>query len=193
MGLKEQLNKIKNQIDTRTHDKNALKIRDIRWAVTTAGPSPFYNERIELFLLGCKKAMSGNPCKGCFNSTTWADSKALFYHAPNVVAEHITNNAKHKYITIGGGEPTDQIDNLIILCRDLKEKFHFNIMVYTWRSLEEELSKDTTMKKKLLELFKYVDIMVDGEFKIEEKLWDGTKDDGLISSVGSGTYLKNLE
>ena len=49
-------------------DMSGLLIRDLKWSVKTAGPSPFNNERTELFLLGCKKAMSGKPCKGCFNS-----------------------------------------------------------------------------------------------------------------------------
>ena len=37
-----------------------LKVFDIRFDVTTAGPSPNGNKRIELFLLGCRKAASGH-------------------------------------------------------------------------------------------------------------------------------------
>ena len=53
-----------------------LKVFDIRFDVTTAGPSPINNRRIELFLLGCDKAMKGQPCKGCFNSKLWDANKA---------------------------------------------------------------------------------------------------------------------
>lgn len=196
----------KEQIDTTlpNNDMSGIKLRDCKWQVKTAGPSPFDNNRTELFLLGCKKAMSGKPCEGCFNSSTWDDSKAIFSHDPILMAKHINNNAPNKYITIGGGEPTDQIDNLIILCKELK-KYNFNIMIYTWKSLINVL-KDYTFavhfkdkitheiinneeKHKFIELLKYVDIVVDGEYKQEERLWDGTKEDGLISSVGSGNQI----
>lgn len=188
---------IDNQIDTRLPkgDMSGLLIRECNWSVKTAGPSPYNNERTELFLLGCSRAMNGHPCKGCFNSSTWDNSKALWSHDPVKVAEHISNNAPNRYITIGGGEPTDQIENLIILCKELKEKYNFHIMMYTWRDLAFTLSKKFECVEAgqgknfnffIKRLLKYVDIIVDGEFKIEERLWDGSKEDGLISSVGSG-------
>lgn len=197
---------IKDQIDTRLPkgDMSGIKLRDVRWSVKTAGPSPFDNDRTEIFLLGCNKAMSGNACKGCFNSSTWNASNAQWSHDPVLMAQHINNNAPHKYVTIGGGEPTDQIDNLIILCRELK-KYGFHIMMYTWRELEQELTlkphyqginldKDAEyftvgIGSKLKELFKYIDVVVDGQYREEERLWNGSTGDGLISSVGSGNQI----
>lgn len=187
--------KINNQIDSRQKNLNGLLLRDCNWSVKTAGPSPYNNERTELFLLGCRKAIEGNPCKGCFNSSTWDNSKAQWSHNIELMAEHINNNAPNKYITIGGGEPTDQIDNLILLCKELKEKYGFHIMIYTWRSLKAMLKNDSqgihieNLDIKTKELLKYMDIVVDGEFKQEERLWDGQKGDGLISSVGSGNQI----
>lgn len=190
---------IKN-VDTRLPkgDMSGILLRECNWSVKTAGPSPYDNERTELFLLGCNKAMSGNPCKGCFNSTTWNASKAEWSHDPIKMAEHINNCAPNKYITIGGGEPTDQIDNLIILTKELK-KYGFHIMMYTWRSLKPTLSinavtnsvldEQSIFRAKLMELLKHVDIIVDGEYKEELRLWDGTKEDGLVSSVGSGNQI----
>ena len=198
MDLQEKLANLDKQIDTRTPNKNGLKIRDLRWSVKTAGPSPFNNERVELFLLGCHKAMSGNPCKGCFNSTTWDNSKALYSHDPILVAKHINQNAEHKYITIGGGEPTDQIYDLIILCKELK-KYGFHIMVYTWHSVLNIIREAYLVSENppnvvifnyyFIELLKYVDIIVDGEFQIQKRLWDGSKEDGFLSSVGSGNQI----
>lgn len=186
-------------VDTRLPkgDMSGILLRDCNWAVKTAGPSPDENRRTELFLLGCNKAMLGNPCKGCFNSTTWDASKAEWSHDPIKMAEHINNCAPNKYITIGGGEPTDQIENLIILCKELK-KYGFHIMMYTWRNLEYELSlfwhktfpyEYTKSINEWILLLKYVDIIVDGEYKEELRLWDGTKEDGLISSIGSGNQI----
>lgn len=191
---------LKKQIETRLPqgDLSGIRLRDCNWSVKTAGPSPDGNRRTELFLLGCNKAMSGNPCVGCFNSTTWDSSKASWSHDPIKMAEHINNCAPNKYITIGGGEPTDQAQNLIILCKELK-KYGFHIMMYTWRDLKETLgcnmlfpaviNPESIFRGRMNLLMKYVDVVVDGEFKLEEKMWDGTKEDGLISSVGSGNQV----
>lgn len=187
-------------IDTRLPkgDMSGILLRECNWAVKTAGPSPDNNKRTELFLLGCNKAMSGNACKGCFNSTTWDKSKAQWSHDPIKMAEHINNCAPNKYITIGGGEPTDQIKNLIILTKELK-KYGFHIMMYTWRDLKATLSlnaitnasldEQAILRADFIELIKYVDIIVDGEYKQELRMWDGTKEDGLVSSVGSGNQI----
>ena len=186
-------------VDTRLPkgDMSGILLRECNWAVKTAGPSPDDNKRTELFLLGCNKAMSGNPCKGCFNTTTWNKENAQWSHDPIKMAEHINNCAPNKYITIGGGEPTDQIDNLIILTRELK-KYGFHIMMYTWRTLKYETSlfwhKDlpyehTKSVNSWVQLLNNVDIIVDGEYKEELRLWDGTKEDGLVSSVGSANQI----
>ena len=187
------------EFDTRLPqgDMSGILLRDCNWAVKTAGPSPDDNNRTEIFLLGCQKAMSGNPCKGCFNSTTWDKSKAQWSHDPIKMAEHISNCAPNRYITIGGGEPTDQIDNLIILCRELK-KYGFHIMMYTWRDLKLAVDsgkivvkhhEEWKFREKMLKLLKYIDIVVDGQYKEELRMWDGTKEDGLISSIGSGNQI----
>lgn len=107
--------------------EEGLRIFDIKWRTDTAGPSPNNNERIEVFLLGCDKAMLGNPCKGCFNSITWDKNKAEYSWDPIELADMINEKCdpNNKYITIGGGEPTDQIENLIPLTKKLKEHgFH---------------------------------------------------------------------
>lgn len=187
---------------------NGLLIRDIRWKITTAGPSPLNNNRTELFLLGCKKAMDGNPCKGCFNSSTWDSSKAEFSHNPISMAKHINEHAPNKYITIGGGEPLDQIDNLIILCKELK-KYGFNILVYTWRELlgffnnKNNINNSLLLKyynnklinkDKICELIQFVDIIIDGEFIESEKIWNGVNNSSTSSFIGSGNQIVwNLE
>ena len=73
-----------------------LKVFDIRFDVTTAGPSPNGNKRIELFLLGCDKAMSGHPCKGCFNSKLWNANKAKHSFDPVELANWIIERTPEK-------------------------------------------------------------------------------------------------
>lgn len=186
-----------------------LKIFDIRWETTTAGPSPYDNKRTELFLLGCKKAAQGNPCMGCFNSPLWDSSIAEFSWDPEEVADRINELAPNKYITIGGGEPTDQIDYLMPLCKKLKE-YGFHIMMYTWRDLERILRNHPIYvfptdfdfsihisRSKINELLKYLDIVVDGQFDVNEVLYDSSVCDGFLNSIGSGNQriwdIKTME
>lgn len=189
------------------HPEKGLRIFDIKWEVKTAGPSPNDNKRIEVFLLGCKKAMSGNPCKGCFNSMTWDKSIAEWSRDPIEVADMIIERCDpdNKYITIGGGEPTDQLEYLIPLVKKLKEN-GFHILMYTWRNLRNELiakplttfSDGTTnpkafnrgIKDQLEEIMNYLDIIIDGEFIQEEKLWDPNDEENSARNfIGSGNQI----
>ena len=183
--------------------EEGLRIFDIKWRTDTAGPSPNNNERIEVFLLGCDKAMQGNPCKGCFNIITWDKSKAEYSWDPIELADMINEGCdpNNKYITIGGGEPTDQIDMLIPFAKRLKEH-GFHIMMYTWRDLKHELDlifnhhmttyygtsniEKLDFAEKMWELTHHLDIIVDGEYKQEERLYQQELGDGMLSSIGSG-------
>lgn len=190
------------------HPDEGLRIFDIKWGVTTAGPSPNNNTRVEVFLLGCEKAMSGNPCKGCFNSITWDKSIAEWSRDPIEVADMINEKSpNNKYITIGGGEPSDQLEHLIPFVKRLKEH-GFHIIMYTWRELEDVLKEaymDVSLityrvKKSLIlqptiipsyfrEIIKYVDIIIDGEFIQEEKLWDPEDENIARNFIGSGNQI----
>lgn len=178
------------------HPDKGLRISDIKWRVTTAGPSPNNNERIEVFLLGCDKAMSGNPCKGCFNSITWDKSIAEFARDPIEVADMINDGCdpNNKYVTIGGGEPTDQLEYLIPFVKRLKEH-GFHILMYTWRDLKFTLKpilrsyEFTMLARKFKEILNYIDVIIDGEFKQDEVLWDINDSNTARNFVGSGNQV----
>lgn len=178
------------------HPDKGLRIFDIKWRVTTAGPSPNNNERIEVFLLGCDKAMSGTPCKGCFNSITWDKSIAEFARDPIEVADMINDGCdpNNKYLTIGGGEPSDQLEYLIPFVKRLKEH-GFHIIMYTWRELRNVLnpilrSYEVTMRaRNFKEVLKYIDMVIDGEFKQDKVLWDINDSNTARNFVGSGNQI----
>jgi organic radical activating enzyme len=181
---------LKGAKNRRIQTMNGMKLWDVKWKVKTAGPSPHSNDRTELFLLGCKKALEGDPCVGCFNESTWDDSISENKYDPVEMAKHINIHAPNKYITIGGGEPTDQIDNLIILCKELK-KLGFHIMVYTWKRLEHVLKNGNGIEEanKTRELLNHIDMLIDGEFVLEDRLYEEDKEDGLLNSIGSGNQI----
>lgn len=167
-----------------------IKLFNVKWKCITAGPSPLNNQRTEVFLLGCNKAISGNPCKGCFNSMTWDVSRATVEHDPVDMANNILKFSPNKYITFGGGEPTDQIDDLLIVF-DLLKKQDFHILMYTWRDLKFALNEGygEALKNKLHKLLNYVDIIIDGEFVLEERIFNEEMKDGCYNSIGSKNQI----
>ena len=186
-----------------------VRMYDIRWVSHTAGPSPVTNEfgpncRVELFLMGCKKAQSGYPCKGCFNPKLWSDSPARELEAEEIAIQ-IEKFAPQKYITIVGGEPFDQPEGLTELCEALKRR-DFHIMVFThyrlkdfreWQqaidnSLQFENVPDTIhgwTRPLLFRFLKAIDILVDGEYIAEERIYDEDIQDGFHNAVGSGNQI----
>lgn len=164
----------------------AIKLFSVTWSTDTAGPSPFNNKRTEVFLKGCRRAMEGNPCKGCFNTKLWDDFTEFTYSASEI-AKNFVRNSPNKYITIGGGEPLDQIDDLIELTGLLKQE-GFHIMVYTWRKLMD-LIKDQQFKDKMFPLLKNIDMLIDGQYDENKRLYNAEKKDGFLSSVGSANQI----
>lgn len=191
-----------------------VKLFDINWSSHTAGPSPVTNEfgpntRVELFLMGCKKAAAGNPCKGCFNQDLWRDRKGARELDPVEMAAHIEKFAPQKYITIVGGEPFDQPKGLTILCEELKKR-NFHIIVFTHYTLKEtfkswmvlgEMSrfiKKTSFVPKeiegwtedlLVRFLKAIDILVDGEYDYTKRIYDESYKDGFHDAIGSSNQI----
>jgi anaerobic ribonucleoside-triphosphate reductase activating protein len=161
-----------------------IKLFTVTWSTDTAGPSPHKNMRTEVFFKGCNKAITGNACLGCFNQPLW-DDHAEFTHSPESIAAQISKHAPNKFVTIGGGEPTDQIEGLIELTRLLKED-GFHIMVYTWKDLHSVLHNHTGERNEFLRLLQNIDMLVDGIFDPKERLYQMNHGDGFLSSIGSG-------
>lgn len=151
------------------------------WESESAGPSPHMNQRVELFLQGCSKGRSGNPCQGCFNQELWTVKSSAKNLTPQHIANQIIKHAPNKYITIVGGEPTDQMEELIELCNILKTH-DFHIMVFTHRSLHTDFP---FLKNLLTE----IDILVDGQYLAEEHIFNDQFDNGFHNAVGSGNQI----
>lgn len=121
--------------------------------------------RCTLWCCGCRRK-----CPGCFNPEA---------QDPNF-GEPFTDDVKEKIfkelseptcdgLSLMGGEPlsicSDNRKQTIQLCKEVKERFP-NKSVWMWTGyLFEEIASDPSMK----EILNYVDIIVDGEFRIEER------------------------
>lgn len=154
-----------------------IKIFDILWQTKGAGPSPDNNRRTEIYFAGCKMAKNGNPCPGCFNPDLWDDSSCI-PRLPSEIFDVINKTNVPKYITIVGGEPTDQLSGLIELAKLLKNnKYH--IMLFTRREKQWILNHISNEDIKLF------DIIVTGPYKKECRIYDSSKDDGIHNVIGS--------
>lgn len=161
-------------------------VYDVIWESNQAGPSPDNNIRTEVFLKGCQRAIEGNPCDDCFNKELWSNKSKIDY-TPEEVAKNIIKYSSNKYVTFVGGEPLDQIKDLIGVTKILKSK-GYHIIVFTWRELKNILNnKDSFITREMiLELLKYVDIIIDGEYDKTNRIFNNKMNNGLHNAIGSG-------
>lgn len=124
-----------------------------------------------IFFQGCS-----HKCRGCHNPHTWNYSGGEHRFIGSVVKE-LSNSSNN--ITISGGEPLDQYDSLVELCKQFKKQGK-SIWVYTGNTVPNKLSLPYR------ELSKWVEVIVDGKF-IEEQ-----KDSNLLFRGSSNQRLIDL-
>lgn len=123
-----------------------------------------------VFFQGC-----GKRCKNCHNPDTWDYQGGCHRFVWDVVKE-LSDSSND--VTISGGEPIDQFEELLELCRQLKEAGK-RIWVYTGNVVDPD--------KNIYQLLaQYVDVIVDGRF-VESK-----KDSSLLFRGSSNQRLINL-
>lgn len=154
-----------------------IRLYDILWRVKNAGPSPDNNKRTELYFGGCNKALSGHPCKDCFNPTLW-DYSTCYPKWPEEIADVLDNSKIPKYVTIVGGEPTDQLGGLFELGRILHER-GYHLMLFSWRSIE--WFKDNLLDEEL----KWFNIIVTDPYDCTQRIYNTNRDDGVHNVIGS--------
>lgn len=115
--------------------------------------------RITVWVSGCV-----HHCKGCHNPETWDfkygraftddDKKKIF---------EVLDKPYIKGITFSGGDPLCSYTDVLSLAKEIKEKYPGkDIWVYTGFSFEH-------VREHMSEILDYVDYIVDGKFKIEER------------------------
>lgn len=114
--------------------------------------------RTTIFFAGCP-----HYCKGCHNPKSWNENGGDMMTVEEIMEEIGSDPLNN--ITFSGGEPFMQIDELIVLARELKA-LNKNIWCYTgftWEELQEKFAD------RFKELGKYIDVLVDGRFVLEER------------------------
>lgn len=151
-----------------------MHVAAVRGNSSTAGLSPT-GTRTEIFLAGCKMAREGHPCQGCFNSDLW-DPVGW----PEVTVDELCEDVlaeKNKYVTIVGGEPLDQYEELVLLCGLLKENGCHIVLIthYTFNELT----------KKYPDVLGYIDVLIDGRYDASKRIFDEVSRPGVYQVIGS--------
>ena len=115
--------------------------------------------RVALYVSGCS-----HKCNGCHNPESWdCNAGTLFTEEKKQRLFTLLERPYIDGLTLTGGDPLYKanIEETTALCKELKEKFpDKTIWLYTGSVYEDV--KD-------LEIMQYIDVIVDGEFKIEER------------------------
>lgn len=130
--------------------------------------------RVVLWVAGCSHC-----CRECQNPVTWDPDGGLLFDE-EAKKELFTELAKPYIsgITFSGGDPLHSANRLDVrnLMEQIKQEFpNKTIWLYTGDVWERILHYP---------MLQYVDVLVDGEFKVEEKdvrlLWKGSKNQRVI-------------
>lgn len=132
--------------------------------------------RVSLFCAGCTLR-----CKGCFNEESWDFNAGKEFTGETL--EMILKALEEDFIegfSMLGGDPLEEanIATVTEICKAVKEKFGDKRNVWLWTGRKYDQYRD-------LELFKYVDTVVDGpyveKYKVTEKgKWFGSTNQRII-------------
>lgn len=108
---------------------------------------------VSLFVQGCNFH-----CKGCFNKDTWDFNGGKEWNdgIENTFIE-LCKNPHINHVSILGGEPLQQDDDLLKLLKRIKSEVNKPILLWTGYKFD-----DIPYQKR--EIFKYVDQITDGQF-----------------------------
>ncbi len=126
--------------------------------------------RVTLFVSGCT-----HHCKGCFQPETWDFDYGVPY--TDQTEDLIINRLAPEHIqgfTVLGGEPFEPVNQRGILktIRRIRQKMpDKDIWVFTGYTLERDIiPEDGAVHCEVTdELLSYIDVLVDGEFVLEQK------------------------
>lgn len=130
--------------------------------------------RVVLWVAGCSHG-----CKECHNSVTWDPNGGILFE--QATKEELFGQLEMDYIngiTYSGGDPLFPAnrDCVTALAKEIKEQFPDKTQwLYTGYEWDEV---------KNLPIMEYIDVLVDGKFKIEEKdtklHWKGSANQKVI-------------
>lgn len=164
-----------------------MHIASVRADSLTAGLSPKDNKRTEVFFAGCKVAREGHPCDECFNQVLWNTEGWAQVTVGELFDDIVA--ADNKYVTLVGGEPVDQYEELVRLINLLTANGYHVVLIthYTMRELKKTYPK----------VLEHTDVIIDGPYNKDFRIFDSCKIPGIHHVIGSSNqkiwYHKGIE
>lgn len=125
-------------------------------------------------------------CPGCHNKETHSFKDGVLVDV-EVIKDKIKKLEGQDGITFSGGDPMEQAKACAELAKYCKE-LGLNVWCYTGYTWEKLMEKSGFLLD-ILEFLKYIDVLVDGKFVLEQKSYDvvfrGSKNQRLIDVQNS--------
>jgi len=139
-------------------------------------------KRFVIWLQGCSLA-----CPGCWNRTMWSFSPHILMER-DALLEKIVSNPELEGVTLLGGEPLQQSENLYWLMLALN-KNGISMMLYTGYEQEEICNTETFSK-----ICNLADILISGRYQDDERdlflRWRGSRNQSLLVQTERYADLK---
>ena len=131
-----------------------MKVARILYPVTVLGPG----KRIAIWLAGCSKR-----CSGCANPELWDGENYPDMELQNLIdaLQMLYEKADEQVdgITISGGEPFEQAEELLALVSYLR-KWTEDILIFSGKTYEELMQEETSAN-----ILDKIAVLVDGEYR----------------------------
>lgn len=128
-----------------------LQLNNIKYPVYNLGAG----KRIGIWLQGCSLS-----CKGCINKTLWDSAGGKSLHVLEVYDLIINLGDDYDGITISGGEPFEQYEQLITFLHLIKKNTTLDVFCFTGYDLEE---LNNLYPDKLF--YNYVNVLMTGRYE----------------------------
>lgn len=154
-----------NQQDDKM-DRSLKMLNVAKWSSNSVVNGP--GARYVIWLQGCPIL-----CPGCINPDLQPFIPAYKFTAEEL-SENVINTDGIEGITISGGEPMSQAENVVPLLKIIKEH-GLSILCYSGYRLDELRN---SRKSSILELLNLIDILIDGPYIDEQAdglLWRGSR------------------
>lgn len=131
-----------------------MLIDRVIYPIKTLGPG----DRLVIWTVGCSKH-----CKNCANPELWSFDKSKNIPVDDLLEliKQSTQGKKLDGVTITGGDPFEQTDDLIYLLKSLKNLTD-DIIVYTGFTYDE--IRDFCSEEEINEIKKTVTLLIDGQY-----------------------------
>ena len=119
-------------------------------------------DRFVIWTQGCRKM-----CKNCYNPETWSHYRNNLIDIDLLVEE--IKNSSTTGVTISGGDPFEQPEELFYLLREIKQlDLSDGVIVFSGYTIDE-----IRVREELRKSLDYIDVLIDGLYMDEKRITNG--------------------